>query len=394
MTVSSAIRHPPSIQEWFDSREGVRNAFLSGAGWDGAKLSPVGEDCAFRRYFRLGKKSETAILMETVPDGSAIATPGHSLRDFIRIGAFLRAAGLHTPEIYHADSENGYLLLEDFGDVSFKAELLSCQNPRELYALATDVLSFMRRKIGPGEIELPRYYDSHVHKGLRRIIDWYFPVARGRRNEDGLAEDYLAVWHKIEKQLPPCPQGFLHIDFHVENLMWLPPHPDPPPVGGREEKNKPSPHGGEGWVGGQGPLRACGILDFQGAMTGPLPYDLANLLEDARVDVDEYLRRAMLDCYCADMTAEEKDIFKNWYRVLATQFHCRVAGQFIRLAVRDGKDRYLAHLPRVARYLEEGLRHPVLKPLKEWFAAEDIDFRKIPVCDPARVGKFIRDDAF
>jgi len=180
-------------------------------------------------------------------------------------------------------------------------------------------------------------------------------------------EEYLSVWQGIENSLPPCPQGFLHIDYHFENLMWLP-----------KEKG----------------LRGCGILDFQGAMTGPLPYDLANLLEDARVDVGAKLRRDMLARYCADMDAKEKEIFANWYRVLATQFHCRVAGQFIRLAVRDGKDRYLAHLPRVANYLKEGLKHPVLAPLQKWFSAQKIDFAKMPETDPSVIRPWIRDDAF
>lgn len=366
--MSGALKTKPvSVQDWFESRAALRDAFLTRAGWADAALSPVGEDCAFRRYFRLRRGGDTVILMEAVPDGNAIATPGHNMRDFIRIGACLRTVGLHTPEIYDVDNEGGYLLLEDFGDTSFKKALAAGAGSEELYALATDVLSFLRDNIKPEDVALPRYYDSHVHTGLRRMIDWYFPAVRGERNADALAGEYLGVWREIEGRLPPCPQGFLHIDYHFENLMWLP----------RED----------------GLMRA-GILDYQGAMTGPLPYDLANLLEDARVDVGEDLRRAMLARYCERMGAAERETFENWYRVLATQFHCRVAGQFIRLAVRDGKDRYLAHLPRVARYLQEGLRHPVLQPLQQWFAAQKIDFGYAPSVEPEKVRKWIREDAF
>lgn len=364
---SAVIHNPPSIKDWFEARAPLRLAFLKRAGCAGAILQPVGEDCAFRRYFRLQRGGKTVILMEAVPDGNAIATPGHNMQDYIRIGACLRAAGLHTPEIYAVDDENGYILLEDFGDTSFKKALGSGGDREGLYALATDVLSFMREQIGPDDITLPRYYDSHVHKGLRRLVDWYIPAVRAERNPDGLAEEYLSVWGEIERALPPCPQGFLHIDYHFENLMWLP--------------------------GEQG-LKRCGILDYQGAMAGPLPYDLANLLEDARVDVGAALRRIMLDRYCTGMSTAEKEIFGAWYRVLATQFHCRVAGQFIRLAVRDGKDRYLAHLPRVAGYLNEGLRHPVLAPLQKWLAGQEIDFNSVPDIDQATIRPWIRDDAF
>lgn len=308
-----------------------------------------------------------AILMEAVPDGESIATPGHALRDYIRIGAYLRSLGMRAPEIFEADERNGYLLLEDFGDVSFKAALAGGTDRHELYGLAVDVLSHLRMRAKPGVIDLPDYYQSHIHTGRRRIVDWYLPALRGARNPDGMVEEFLSVWDEIEKSLPPCPRGFLHIDYHVENLMWLP--------------------------GGAG-LDRCGILDFQGAMTGPLPYDLANLLEDARIDVAPELRPAMLDRYCAGMTPEDKENFKNWYRVLATQFHCRVAGQFTRLAVKDGKTRYLAHLPRVAGYLRDGLEHPLLAPLKSWFSKHKVDFSQVPQIDSAALSRHIREDAF
>lgn len=354
-----------SVAEWFESRALLRRDFLDRHGWGEAQISPVGEDCAFRRYVRLKRGDETVLLMEAVPDGETIATPGHSLHDFVRIGAYLRSIGLHTPQIYEADEKNGYLLLEDFGDVSFKAALAGGADKKELYGLAVDVLAHLRAHADA--IELPDYYASHVHTGRRRIVDWYIPALRGAGNPDGLAEEYLAVWDGIEKSLPPCPRGFMHIDYHVENLMWL-------------------PHAHQ--------LTRCGLLDFQGAMVGPLPYDLANLLEDARADVPPEVRSAMRARYCVGMNPFEKENFENWYRILATQFHCRVAGQFIRLALKDGKTRYLAHLPRVQGYLREGLEHPVLKPLKSWFSAQKVDFSTVPDIGVKPVTCHIRPDAF
>ncbi|MBU0859485.1 MAG: phosphotransferase [Alphaproteobacteria bacterium] len=354
-------------REFFDSRGDLRAAFLRRVGWDDVKLVPVGEDSAFRRYFRLTRGTESVILMESVPDGNAIATPGHNMIDFVRISAYLRSIGLCTPQVYDVDDANGYLLLQDFGDISFKAAMDKQAGRDDLYALATDVLAHLRRSADVDDIDLPSYEASHVHTGRRRAVDWYMPAVLKQRNEDGLAEEYLRVWDSIEAGLPPCPRGFLHIDYHFENLMWRP-----------------------GVTG----LERCGILDFQGAMSGPQPYDLANLLEDARVDVPADLRAAMLDRYCADMSAAENDAFRAWYRILATQFHCRVVGQFIRLLVRDGKDRYVAHIPRVAGYIRDGLQDPVLAPLKAWFDAQGVDFTRTAIEDADTVREFIRGDAF
>lgn len=357
----------PKIQDWFDSRTALRVSFLGRIGWGEALSVPVGDDCAFRRYFRM-KHSDgrTAILMETVPDGTSFITPGHNMNDFIRIGAYLTGMGLHAPAIYERDITHGYLLLEDFGATSFKAALASGHDRRGLYELATDVLCHLRVHAREGDIVLPRYYESHVHTARRRLVDWYMPCQDRVKNPDGLVEDYLAVWDSIEADLPPVKQGFLHIDYHFENLMWMP------------ERD--------------GLMRA-GILDYQGAMMGPVSYDLANLLEDARVDVPEDIRASMLDRFCDGMSAQEEHDFRAWYRVLATQFHCRVLGQFIRLALRDGKFRYIQHMPRVSRYIERALGDPVLAPLQSWLTRNDVRLDQLPDIDES-CRAFIRDDAF
>lgn len=321
---------------------------------------PISGDSSSRCYYRTQGQGRSAVLMEV----TGAPVPGHDSKDFVRIGAWLRESGLHAPEIYEVRGNN--ILMEDFGDTSCKAALAQGVPPQDVYRLAVDVLIRLRET--PCALDLPDYYDSHVHKGRSRLVGWYMPVVLGRSNSDGLLKEYLDVWEGIEKSLPPCPQGFLHIDYHVENLMWI--------EGSRD-------------------VDKCGILDFQGAMRGPLPYDLANLLEDARIDVAPDLRVAMINRYCAGMTKPQQEIFMNWYRVLATQFHCRVAGQFIKLALRHDKPDYLRHMPRLESYLREGLEHPVLKPLKEWCAAQQLYFEAAFSVEKMRENeKFIAPDAF
>ena len=293
-------------------------------------VAPVAEDGSSRRYFRVRKEGRSAILMQVLAD-----TPGHRISDFIRIGAWLNDIGLRTPKIYEADEQRGYLLLEDFGDTSFKAALAQGQAAQELYTLASDVLKHLQAQ--NCKLELPIHNQSHVHKNHRYVMEWYVPAIKQQPPES--VDEYLAVWKEIEASLPPCKQGFLHIDFHVENLMWLP--------------------GEEG-------LKRCGILDFQGAMKGPLAYDLANLLEDVRADIPAPVKTALLQNYDED--------FRRWTRVLGTQFHCRVIGQFIKMAVDDGKSQYLQYIPRIAGYIQNALQDPVLKPLKAFFSAQKVDF--------------------
>ena len=316
--------------------ETQRDAFLKQHGWE--IISTVGQDSSIRRYFRLRKGDQTAILMETVPDGSPHATPGHGVADFITISKWLNSVGANAPDILEADEEQGLLILEDFGGICFKYAAASGEEPELLY----DIVAQTSEHIAGQHcaLELPQYYESHVHKRHRRVIDWYLPLVTGQKNADGLVEEYRAIWQGIEDSLPPCPQGFVHVDYHAENLMWLP-----------DEQG----------------IKRCGILDFQGAMIGPAPYDLANLLEDARTDVPADLKNKIL--------SSKDETFRAWFRVLATQFHCRVIGQFIKMAVVDNNEQYLGHISRLENYLREGLNDPVLAPLKQFFDQQGVEFK-------------------
>ena len=323
------------------------NPWLDRLGW--REGESVCEDGSTRRYVRAHKDGKTAIFM----DCAGPPTPGHALADFVRIGGWLRDIGLRAPEIYEYDAAQGYALVEDFGDVSLKKALGQGEDPARLYGRAAEILNHLGKQSCP--LSLPDYHESHVHQGHRRVIDWYLPAVKKRRNPDGALQVYQAAWKDIEQSLPPCPRGFLHIDYHAENLMVLP--------------------------GG-----TIGILDFQGAMHGPLPYDLANLLEDARLDVPADIRAAILQAH--------DESFRLWYRVLGTQFHCRVIGQFIKLALRQGKTHYLDNLPRLQRYIRDALADPVLRPLRQYFSEIDLDFEAKNDLNVAEIADFIQDDAF
>lgn len=345
-----------NVREYFEGREKNRRAFLQRNVSESFVIKHLAEDWGSRRYFRLIMGDNSRIMMECVPDHTGHASPGHKLSDFIRISRALRNAVLRAPDIFAIDEREGYALLEDFGDLSMYEALEQGEDADVLYREATDILVRIKNNIRQNDLNLPNYYDSHVHKGRQRIVDWYIPATRQAVNPDGLVQSYLSVWDEIERSLPYCPQGFVHGDYHAQNLMRLD--------------------------------DALGILDFQGAMWGPKPYDLANLLEDIRRDVPEDIRTAMIERYDAS------EAFALWYRVLATQFHCRILGQVLRMAIVGGKPDFLKFIPRVQSYIRKGLEDPVLAPLARWMREENVDLDAQGVFDPEKAVLFIRSDAF
>jgi aminoglycoside/choline kinase family phosphotransferase len=118
-------------------------------------------------------------------------------------------------------------------------------------------------------------------------------------------------------------------------------------------------------------MRRVGVLDFQDAQRGPAAYDLVSLLQDARVDTSEALEKALLAHYFAAARAHDpvfdEEEFTFCYSALGAQRNTKVLGIFVRLARRDGKPQYLAHLPRIWGYLERDLSHVTLAPLAAWY---------------------------
>jgi aminoglycoside/choline kinase family phosphotransferase len=127
------------------------------------------------------------------------------------------------------------------------------------------------------------------------------------------------------------------------------------------------------WLPDREGFARVGLLDFQDAVLGPAAYDLASLLQDARVDVPEGLEITLLGRYArrrreADPSFDTPAFVKS-YTTVAAQRATKILGIFARLDLRDGKPQYLRHMPRIFGYLQRSLVHPSLTPLREWYAS-------------------------
>ena len=337
------------------------DAFLASAGWGGATRRPLESDASFRRYTFLGDDARRALLMDAPPDKEDV-------RPYLRIARHLTGLGYSAPRILAEDTAAGLLVIEDLGEDTYTRLLtprvasssLAEQgqaddgHPRDggsledrLYALAVDVLIDLHRR-PPAEAippDLPAYDEATLLREALLFTDWYLPAATGRPVEPALRDAYVAAWRAV---LPPVLGGdgsrptLVLRDYHVDNLLLVPGRPG---------------------------VAACGLLDFQDALAGHPAYDVVSLLEDARRDVGDDLAARMRARYAAAFPGDVPGFhgaFDAAYAILGAQRHMKVLGIFVRLSRRDGKPRYLVHLPRLWRLLERALRHPALAPVATW----------------------------
>jgi aminoglycoside/choline kinase family phosphotransferase len=328
------------------TREAERSAFLENCSVPFTAVNALPADASFRRYFRLQGADPEALLMDAPP-------PQENVHPFVEVASHLRKLGLSAPEIYDADLQRGFLVLEDFGSDTYTRLLQTGADEAALYELAIDTLVALHNNPRNSDIDLPRYNAEVLVREAMLLVDWYLPEFTGRQTPPEVGEAYRAAWESILAKLPDYADTLVLRDFHVDNLMRL-----------------------QGLSG----VAACGLLDFQDALIGPAAYDVASLLEDARRDIAPELVSALLNRYRAGTGLNEDEYrdFLIMYRVLAAQRHCKVLGIFVRLWRRDGKDAYLDHLPRVARLLRGHLDIPELAPLASWVDSELPDMRELP----------------
>ena len=316
------------------ARDAAIRRFLADSGWGGADRHPLDNDASFRRYERLAAGGRTAMLMD--------APPAHEdVRPFLRMARHLDGLGYSAPGILAEDTTAGLLIVEDLGDDTYTRLLDRGADAEDLYGRAVDVLADLHRR--PRSQALPAglapYDDEALLAEAFLFADWYLPAITGRPTEAAVREDFGAAWLSVFPAVHGEPPTLVLRDYHVDNLMGLADRPG---------------------------VAAVGLLDFQDAVAGCPAYDVVSLLEDARRDVDPALAWRMVARYRAANPDVDGDWLATACAILGAQRHAKVIGIFTRLGRRDGKPRYLAHLPRLWRMLERSLADPALAPVRRW----------------------------
>lgn len=348
-------------------RQEAMASFLRRASWGTAKQAPLPGDASTRRYIRLQQSDRTLLLMDQpqnaeAPVAAVTATPderralgynamarlaGADCGRFVAVANYLRGRGLAAPEIHACDEREGFVLLEDLGSGLYVDELAKGADETALYGAAIDALVALQAEPAPKALNAAKplfaYDETAMLAETDLMTDWYIPLALNRPVTGDEKDQHHTLWREVLSRYAN-PTVFVHRDYHVHNLFWLPSR--------------------------KGAARV-GLIDFQDALAGGNAYDLISLLEDARREVSPALSEAMTARYLARRKAEGMGVDEAPFRaeaaVLAAQRNAKIIGIFARLWKRDSKPRYLGYIPRVWGYMERDLAHPALTKLKAWY---------------------------
>ncbi len=347
-----------SAPERTPGRDAKLAAFLGTAGWPRQTARPLAGDASNRRYLRLDPEPgrQAAVVMD------APLEKGEDVRPFLAITHWLRQHGFSAPAIAAADTARGFLLLEDLGDDLYTRLLARApEREAELYRVAVDLLAELAAipapaTLGPEDcrVVLPPYDAAVLAREAALVREWWLPAASGDAPSPELAAEFDGLVAQATAAVEPVRDVLVLRDYHADNLIWLPQRAG---------------------------IARVGLLDYQDALAGHAAYDLMSLLEDARRDTSPDLQEAMIARYLGRRPALDGEAFRAAISALGAQRNLKIVGIFARLAIRDGKPRYLDLIPRVWGHLMRDLADPALAPLAGWVA------RHLPPPEPATLAR-------
>jgi hypothetical protein len=283
--------------------------------------SPIAGDASVRKFYRLTAHSgKTCVLMD-------YGGPFDGETDDARLARVFEAAGLPVAQVLDCVGEVGCVLLEDLGDTTLESVLCDDQghlrpHARRHLEQAVRLAALLAERGSVALSRSPRRERPSLNaERFRFEMDYFLEhYVKGLRGRTSIPDSLRGELHDLAERAASTPKRVLcHRDFHSRNLMVL----------------------------GDGTLA---MVDIQDARWGPDSYDLASLLRDAYVDIDEDWVEPMIALYLATLAEPPAaGAFRERFHVVAAQRMIKALGTFGYQIGVMGRERYQ---PAATRTLE------------------------------------------
>jgi len=246
-------------------------------------------------------------------------------------------AGFPVPQVFFADLEKNAYLLEDLGDTTLfgliEKERVSLQElPAEALKIYHEVVRWLPRFQTEGSARInfrvcyPRpAFDVQSMKWDLNYFKYYFlKLAKVPFDEQRLEDDFDALTGFLTKAEDDF---FMYRDFQSRNIMIA--------------DNKP-------W-----------FIDYQGGRRGPLQYDIASLLYDAKAVIPDPVREELLSAYLDQLEQHipvDRSTFLHYYYGFVLIRILQALGAYGFRGYYENKTHFLQSIPHAMQNLKTLLR--------------------------------------
>ncbi len=278
-------------------------------------------DGSSRSFYRVLGKNQSYILISDPQWTQTQDYPSHQ--------QFLETLGLPVPKFLNYEASLGFLLMQDLGDELLQFRINS--DPKSKLAwlkAAISLLADLHGKTFPVPENLPvtsRFFDADKYfSELQYTLEYlHQKLLNGSRTSDSNLKE-LANFCRTIAQIEPS--VFSHRDYHCRNMII---------------------QNNQLW-----------LIDFQDARMGAPHYDVASLLYDAYVPLNDIDRQELLKTYrnqISQYAVGQKiswHIFESDLKQVAFQRTLKAAGSFASFFIRFGK---VTHWPYLIPALKSAL---------------------------------------
>lgn len=315
-------------------KEGIKEKVSEILGIDGEFIvDPLPGDASTRRFYRIKDRGGTRSLVLM-----RLEKPEKGELDFINIQRYLVRCGIDVPGLYLYDEEEGILFLEDLGDKTLEKRVIERNGFgfQDLYIEALDTLIHLQSATSrQREESCAAYQRSFDVEKLMQELDMFLEYAprlykKRIREADrkAIRDDFYSLCSIIANK-----EIFCHRDYHSRNIIF---------------------HNGR-----------IKLVDFQDARLGPAQYDLASLLFDSYVVLDEEMREDLL-LYYLKKSGINQENFRMVFDYTSIQRNLKACGTFAYLGLERRRICYTEYIPDTLRYVSRNLsRYPEFNRLKE-----------------------------
>lgn len=288
-----------------------------------APIEKLAGDASNRLYFRIAPEGgETSVLALHPAAFHPEELP------FLDTTGLFEAIPLRVPKIHEVDSGLGILLLEDLGDLLLQSAPESRRG--DLYRESVSMLIRLQARAEELSREAHRYGALRIAFDERKFSDelaffrlHFLEGLRGVVLADEDSGVLISEFRRLSTELASQPYALCHRDYHSRNLIL------------------------------------CGdeiaIIDHQDSRMGPRCYDLASLLNDSYVVLDDSLVREVKGLFAKEMGTD----VDAEYDVAALQRNLKALGTFgFQIAARRN-DVYRPYIPHTLSLVRANLeRNP------------------------------------
>ncbi len=278
-------------------------------------LTQIKGDASFRKFFRKRKEGRNSILV------FAKKEKFKNLLIYDAINKILEKNRILAPNLYKENYRKNFIEIQDFGDETIfkilnKKKINKLIYFKKVILLLVQIQSIKNRKIKNFKDKnyiIPKYDKKILIKEANLFCDWYIKSKLLKIKKNKFTKEFKKIITRLSNNLKLKNDTFVHRDFHISNLMLT---------------NK-----------------RIGLIDSQDALIGNRAYDLASLIDDVRLKTPESLKNKIFDFYIKKQKNLNLNKFKNDFEILSVLRNLKIIGIFTRLAIRDGKKKYLNLIP-------------------------------------------------